>query len=158
VVLQEHGGGSLRFMHERSLHSGVSSHELACSTYVGSRTKAVSWLTSVFEEHRLRDEWMVATIALLDRVAVAECRRSANAGASKPAREDCSCAEWLAAVLCVLKLSSAEADPYTWLLPTNRVQSYKHVSKFASMMCLMIKFNVTWSGGPQKKKIGTPLR
>jgi hypothetical protein len=78
-----------------------------------------------FEETNLRDEWLVATIALLDRIAAtpkpprqdgwlvsigAQARPLRRLDSLTGVLEGENLAQMLAAALCVLKLSSAEAE------------------------------------------------
>ena len=112
-VLENHGGGSLVCMHESSMCGRVDSRQLASSSYAGIRDKAIDWLARVFAANNLRDEWMLGALTLLDRVAATRAAKAAPAIAPvsphrKPTQEDY--AEWLGAALCVLKLSSAEAE------------------------------------------------
>jgi hypothetical protein len=77
-------------------------------------------LTKVFSENNLRDEWMIATLVLLDRLAQKKCTTSMvnrtskafSCSISKAQPDDCAevHVEWLAAMLCVFKLSSVEAE------------------------------------------------
>jgi len=111
-VLADHGGGSLVLMHERSLNGCVDSRQLESSTFAANRKRVVSWLTKAFLDFHLRDEWLVATLTLLDRLAAtrAAATRTPARVPGKPASMGPLDPECLAAVLCVLKLSSAEAE------------------------------------------------
>jgi len=110
-------------MHERSILvcGRVDSRNIANSRYAGVRKKAVEWLIKVFDQHSLRDEWMVGVVTLLDRLAGERGKASSatRKGARKrsqgstPREREFTLdeqAELLAACLCVLKLSSAEAE------------------------------------------------
>lgn len=133
-VLEEHGGGSLRIMHERSLHGAISSTDLE-KTSRGMRRAAIDFFTEAFEYYYFRDEWLASVVNLLDRIAVAYAReyaqraaavtncvgsprtttrplraRSSNARSPNGSPKEEALAEWLAVVLCVLKLSPAEAE------------------------------------------------
>ena len=71
----------------------------------------IIWWCYVFSENNLRDEWMIATLVLLDRLAQKKCTTSI----SKALPDDCAevhplHVEWLAAMLCVFKISSAPTE------------------------------------------------
>lgn len=110
-ILEDHGGGSLRRMHERSLGGTISSLDLL-QTSERARSAAIDFLTEAFEHYFFRDEWLASVVALLDRIAVASAqspRPPVTAGQAPGSKEE-AFAEWLAAALCVLKLSPAEAE------------------------------------------------
>ena len=115
-------------MHERSLIGQVDGKLLKMSNlpYARHRSQAVRYLVEKFEHAGLRDEWLVATISLMDRTA-ATCqllgwtlsRAPGSVREARPLRrydstsgvlDDDVMAQVLAAALCVLKLSSAEAE------------------------------------------------
>ena len=80
----------------------------------------IIWWCYVFSENNLRDEWMIATLVLLDRLAQKKCTTSMvnrtskafSCSISKAQPDDCADVhvEWLAAMLCVFKISSAAAE------------------------------------------------
>jgi hypothetical protein len=67
-----------------------------------------------FEANNFRDEWLISVISLLDRIAAAQQALQARSGRSLRRNDSFAAmsddAQMFAAALCVLKLSSAEAE------------------------------------------------
>ena len=110
--MEDHGGVSLALMHERSLRGRVDSERLESSSFFANRERLITWLVKAFSDFHLRDEWLVASLTLLDRLAATRVAAtwSPAAVAQQTVRLGPLDPEWLAVVLCVLKLSSAEAE------------------------------------------------
>lgn len=112
-------GATVRSMHKKAAECHVDAAVL-CRSQQGSETrrKAGVFLTDRFERSSLRDEWLVASLALLDRVIVAHERRGLvtapdSAELAAKSREEHVrdfLIEVLAVVIIVLKQSSAEAE------------------------------------------------
>lgn len=164
-ILEDHGGGSLRFMHERSLRGLISSLDLSKAN-VGARECAIDFLTDCFHKFYLRDEWLASVVALLDRIAVASAQKSRTASEisksvvnlksplaiNGPAAgsKDNFLAEWLATTLCILKLSTSEAELdesmketiLKFVQPNDRLRLWKHIYQAESHILLLLNYHV----------------
>lgn len=88
------------------MHGKVDVDILAGTNHAVRRTKVIDFFTKEFEENNFKDEWVVAIVILLDRLAVSSVLRSKP---KKRKHEDIF-AEWLAAMLVVLKMSQVTAE------------------------------------------------
>ena len=94
----------LRSLHSQSLGACVEWPAAGCKEYCARRGEIICWLVTAFDEMQLRDEWLVASVCLLDRIAVAWQRDQLANGEGVPL------VEMLAVVCLALKFSSAEPE------------------------------------------------
>lgn len=124
-VLEEEGP-TLRCLHTQALAGQVDITALEATSHAQRRARAADFFAEGFQAHGLRDEWFVALVALLDRVAVATEQPRWSAQHRKKSSQE-AYAEWMAAVLIVLKQSQCEAEMDT--SPRDVVFRVSHVSK-----------------------------
>ena len=99
----EYGAAELARLHEQSKNQ-VPDWEAALNYRRRNRPKIIAFLVKAFEAIGLRDEWLVDSICLLDRIS---SRRAAQEGELP---KKAMLVETLCAVLMALKISSAEAE------------------------------------------------
>ena len=99
----EYGAAELARLHEQSKNQ-VPDWEAALNYRRRNRPKIIAFLVKAFEAIGLRDEWLVDSICLLDRIS---SRRAAQEGELP---KKAMFVESLCAVLMALKISSAEAE------------------------------------------------
>ena len=98
-VLRDHGGPDIIGLQKQIENGRV---ELAAleAAWTGQRTEILRWISGMFDYFMLKDEWFLATVALLDRAEVARPRFSAR----KSLKVDS-----LTAVLATLKVLGMQA-------------------------------------------------
>lgn len=110
-VLEEHQDSRqvLRIMQEKARACWIDGKAIAQASVIASRKKALSFLLPHFLKLNLRDEWSIAAIFLLDRVASKRTSSDSISSCTSMSKESLH-AEWLAATLIVLKQSQAAAE------------------------------------------------
>ena len=107
----DYGAAELERLHKQSkcdICTGSSG-----SSYLNHhRPKLVAWLLTSFDTMGLRDEWLVNSIYLLDRVFLRRAARSwrINCAVGNSDRHEENVARVLSIILISLKISSAEAE------------------------------------------------
>eukprot|EP00401_Gymnodinium_catenatum_P024890 CAMPEP_0117582918 /NCGR_PEP_ID=MMETSP0784-20121206/66705_1 /TAXON_ID=39447 /ORGANISM="" /LENGTH=884 /DNA_ID=CAMNT_0005383505 /DNA_START=105 /DNA_END=2756 /DNA_ORIENTATION=- len=112
-VVKEHGGPSLARVHELSAVGQISGSALGRSTFApgaGLREQVIDFFIEAFGRCGLRDEWLVATLALLDRVAVARKQAAQQPAAATGRLRAETILDMMAAVLATLKMSTAGSE------------------------------------------------
>jgi hypothetical protein len=97
-ILEHHIDFGLRLQRMSAQVRESGAYTSQSEIHASQRERAVGWLAERFESRRLRDEWCAATLHLLDRVN--NWGKTGNIGL----------AEWLAAILVVLKQGGAEVE------------------------------------------------
>jgi hypothetical protein len=113
--LEDHGGSSLRRLHEQSLLNGVCDSAWESATFAqcdGWREKAVELLVTMFAQHNFRDSWFVSVLSILDRLAgttsIQSDMRSRVQQPQSWLRD--ALKDIMAAVLLVLKVAAATTE------------------------------------------------
>lgn len=113
-ILEDYGTRSLHQLSTQAMAGDVNStgrriseEELQMTDHwqKRQRCKLACKLAKLFDEANLREEWLVASLSLVDRAALAVVRSGAHQDVSLPAYPD-----WLAAVLSALKQSPCENE------------------------------------------------